>query len=59
MMNIKDSQTTHRSVFQKHLLEGHEVSKGQQHVKDVTWHLVFVLPADEREMYSVFSLIPI
>lgn len=42
-------QTTHSSVFQKHLLKSHEVSECEQHVKDVTWHLLFVLPAGGRE----------
>lgn len=41
--------TTHSSVLQKHLLEGYEVSERQQHIKDVTWHLLFVLPADRRK----------
>lgn len=43
------NMTTHSSVLQKHLLEGYEVSERQQHIKDVTWHLLFVLPADRRK----------
>lgn len=48
-MGRSGSKTTHSFVFQKHLLEGHEVSERQQHVKDVIWHLLFVLPADQPE----------
>lgn len=51
------SQSTHISVIQKHLLEGHEISECKQHVKDVTRHLLFVLPGDGRQTHCMMSLI--
>lgn len=52
------SQSTHISVIQKHLLEGHEISECKQHVKDVTRHLLFVLPGNGRQTQCMMSLIP-
>lgn len=49
-LDFPSFQTTHSSVFQKHLLESHKVSECQQHVKDIPWDFLFVLPAEDGEI---------
>lgn len=54
--------TTHSSVFLKHLFKGHEVSERQQHVEDVTWDFLFMLPVVETkntENHILFLMVPL